>query len=242
MNGTAPDRTRVWLTRLSLAVCIAFTASAEYDLARTLGADPVIAAMLPVAVDAYVIAALRWFRAFDIMLSLAPMGAAQVGAHLLDARVVSVNIPLVVVVSLLVPVALWRTHALARFESEEVPEHVAEYEQPEVGRVPAMYPALADTPAVPELAPEAPAVLVPEVCDVPARAVHAKRVLAEKKTPRTRRVSAPVPVPDEDDVLVERARADFPDRVPTFRELKDAYSIGQQRARRIRAVLGEGKA
>ncbi|MCZ4099861.1 hypothetical protein [Streptomyces sp. H39-C1] len=109
-----PDQTRVWLTRLSLGAGIAFTASAEYQLARTLGASPAVATMLPVAIDAYVVAALRWFRSADIALSLALMGAAQVAAHLLDAHVMAVNVPMVVIVSLLVPVAIWRTHALAR--------------------------------------------------------------------------------------------------------------------------------
>jgi hypothetical protein len=119
---TTPSRTpdadpmRTWLTRLSLAASIAFTAHAEYDLARTLGADPFIAAMLPVFIDAYVVAAPRWFRALDIMLSLSLMSAAQVAAHALDAHVIAVSFELVVVVSLLVPVALWRTHALARGE------------------------------------------------------------------------------------------------------------------------------
>ncbi|MFI6334110.1 hypothetical protein [Streptomyces sp. NPDC050535] len=112
------DPMRTFLTRLSLAAGIAFTAHAEFDLARSLGADPVIAVMLPVSIDAYVVAALRWFKALDVTLSLALMGAAQVAAHLLDARVMAVNIPMVVVVSLLVPVALWRTHALARNEGE----------------------------------------------------------------------------------------------------------------------------
>jgi hypothetical protein len=112
---------RTWLTRLSLGAGIAFTASAEYQLAVTLGAGVLVAAMLPLAIDAYVVAALRWFRAFDIFLSLALMGAAQVAAHLLDAKVVQVDILLVTVVSLLVPVAIWRTHALARAKPTGVP-------------------------------------------------------------------------------------------------------------------------
>lgn len=116
MTAPETDPMRMWLTRLSLAAGIAFTAHAEYDLARTLGADPFIAIMLPVAVDAYVVAALRWFRAFDVTLALALMSAAQVAAHALEAGVIAVSFDLVVVVSLLVPVALWRTHALARGE------------------------------------------------------------------------------------------------------------------------------
>ncbi|MGV9242634.1 hypothetical protein [Streptomyces sp. NPDC003710] len=103
-----------WVRRGSLAAGIAFTATAEYELARRLGAKPPIAVMLPLALDCYVIAALRWFRAFDIALSLALMGAAQVAAHALEAGVLKVSLGLVTVVSLLVPVAIWRTHALAR--------------------------------------------------------------------------------------------------------------------------------
>jgi hypothetical protein len=103
-----------WVRRGSLAAGIAFTATAEYELARRLGAKPPIAVMLPLALDCYVIAALRWFRAFDIALSLALMGAAQVAAHALEAGVIKVTLSLVTVVSLLVPISLWRTHALAR--------------------------------------------------------------------------------------------------------------------------------
>ncbi|WP_192583091.1 hypothetical protein [Streptomyces albicerus] len=137
---TTPSRTpdadpmRTWLTRLSLAAGIAFTAHAEYALARTLGADPFIAAMLPVSIDAYVVAALRWFRALDIMLSLSLMSAAQVAAHALDARVIAVSFELVVVVSLLVPVALWRTHALARGEETVTAPPVAYAPVPVVTR------------------------------------------------------------------------------------------------------------
>ncbi|MFF1321460.1 hypothetical protein ACFVZZ_18840 [Streptomyces chartreusis] len=108
------DDSRVWIRRASLAAGIAFTATSEYELARRLGAKPPIAVMLPVALDCYVIAALKWFRAFDVALSLMLMGAAQVAAHALEAGVITVTLDLVTVVSLLVPISLWRTHALAR--------------------------------------------------------------------------------------------------------------------------------
>ncbi|MFD4527833.1 hypothetical protein ACFWP7_28665 [Streptomyces sp. NPDC058470] len=108
------DNSGVWIRRTSTAAGLAYTAIAEYELARRLGAEVPIAVMLPLALDCYVIAALKWFRAFDVFLSLTLMGAAQVCAHALDAGVVKVNLDLVAVVSLLVPIALWRTHALAR--------------------------------------------------------------------------------------------------------------------------------
>jgi hypothetical protein len=164
---------RTWLTRLSLGAGIAFTASAEYQLAVTLGAGVLVAAMLPLAIDAYVVAALRWFRAFDIFLSLALMGAAQVAAHLLDAKVVQVDIALVTVVSLLVPIAIWRTHALARAKPTEVPAGpqtepvtvlVQRTDPRPVIKVPEPVPHLAldkgykrPLPAVPELPPAPPA-------------------------------------------------------------------------------------
>lgn len=111
---SSPNQIGTWVRRGSLAAGIAFTATAEYELARRLGAKPPIAVMLPVALDCYVVAALKWFRTFDIALSLTLMGAAQVAAHALEAGVLDVSLDMVAVVSLLVPISLWRTHALAR--------------------------------------------------------------------------------------------------------------------------------
>lgn len=131
---TSPDRTRVWLRRASLAAGVAFTATAEYELARRMGAAKPIAVMLPVVIDCYVMAALRWFRAFDVALSLALMGAAQVAAHALDAGVLDVDLRMVVVVSLLAPIAIWRTHALARTKGVHSVETPAS--QPSAAAVP----------------------------------------------------------------------------------------------------------
>lgn len=154
------DDSRVWIRRASTAAGLAYTAIAEYELARRLGAQVPIAVMLPVSVDCYVIAALKWFRAFDVALSLMLMGAAQVAAHALDAGVVEVDLNLVTVVSLLVPVALWRTHALARHTPRDatppasvppVPEQTPTVQAPAdvvLDRVPEP-----DAPGTPELPP-----------------------------------------------------------------------------------------
>jgi hypothetical protein len=172
------DPMRTWLTRLSLAAGVAFTASAEYQLAITLGAGPIVAAMLPIAIDAYVIAALRWFRHFDIALSLSLMGAAQVAAHLLDTGVVRVDILLVTVVSLLVPISIWRTHALARVKPEKLvpsplPEPAAvlveRADQPPTIKVPALVPdpfAEKEFKALLPAVPEPPAEPEPELTAV----------------------------------------------------------------------------
>lgn len=179
------DPTRTWIRRTSTAAGLAYTAIAEYELARRLGAQQPIAVMLPLALDCYVIAALKWFRAFDVALSLILMCAAQVAAHALDAGVVQVSLELVTVVSVLVPVALWRTHALARDEHDDPAEPVAEYAAA-VARVPVpeqappvpeTYPAIeVRVPAVPTAVPpgarllpivarSAPAPVVPEPVD-----------------------------------------------------------------------------
>lgn len=129
---------RAWIRRASLSAGIAFTATAEYELARRLGAKPPIAVMLPLSLDAYVIAALKWFRPFDVFLSLALMGAAQVAAHALEAGVIKVSLDLVTVVSLLVPISLWRTHALARYAPRDATPSAIVPPVPE------------QTPAVPE--------------------------------------------------------------------------------------------
>lgn len=229
----ANDPMRKWLTRLSLAAGIAFTAHAEYDLARTLGADPAIAAMLPVAIDAYVVAALRWFRGFDITLSLALMGAAQIAAHMLDAKVMTVNIPMVIVVSLLVPVAIWRTHALARGEHD--------------------VPVEASTVAEP--APVEPVAVPATVERVPEAYPAIETAVLAAEEPRTRAVVraeyVPDPVPEDDDEpvvtpdpLLPKAKTRFADvlaakDVPGVRTLRSEYGIGQARAQRIRDELKE---
>lgn len=248
-----PDSARAWLTRVSLAAGVVFTATAEYDLARQLGANQVVAAMLPVAVDAYVIAALRWFRALDIALSLALMGAAQVAAHLIDAKVMTMNGWLVVVVSLLVPVAIWRTHALARNAdkpAEAVPETAPAptIERTDEGHVPAVpesgyspYPQLspaylagpADTAPPPEADPPGEETYL---------AAEYGRTRPEVRAEYVPEADEPEQVQPDEDELTDKARGDFAERLaqgraPSVRAIKNAYGIGQPRAQRIRDEL-----
>ncbi|MFG2544363.1 hypothetical protein ACGFOM_18170 [Streptomyces sp. NPDC048594] len=218
------DSIRKWLTRGSVAAGIAFTATAEYDLALALGASRPVAVMLPLALDLYVIAALRWFRRVDIALSLALMGAAQVAAHLLSADVMTVNTPMVVVVSLLVPVSIWRTHALARPVPDPAPA------------VPA--PAAEDVPA-PEPEPERVPVSLTKAPALPAVPAAPPRVRAPRtrRTGRTRSRAVPGPVaPGTPDPLVETARQTL-GGTPSVRKLRSEYGIGQVRAQRIRDEL-----
>ena len=237
-----------WLANVSLAAGVAFTATAEYSLARRLGAQEVVAVMLPVAIDAYAIAALKRFRAFDIGLSLALMCAAQVSAHLLDSRVMPVNGWLVTIVSLLVPVAIWRTHALARSEDDVPAEQPAEYtEAVEVERVPAApeaYPAIAQrVPEIPQAVPDG-ARLLP-VFECPGELRRALRT-----RPEPRREYVPDPPNDEPDPLdalgyglaAEHFKTELlAGEIPSIRDIKNCLSVGQDKAKQIqeafRAVL-----
>ncbi|MFI2349720.1 hypothetical protein ACH492_22235 [Streptomyces sp. NPDC019443] len=156
------------LVAISLLAGVGFTASAEYHLARTIGAPVPVAVLLPVALDVYVIAAIRRSRGRDIALSLLLMGIAQVSAHMLEAHVVKVSVPLVAAVSLLVPLVIWRVHALAVLADEPAGEEPVEA-GPEVERVPVPETSHEAGPVAVETArrPELPA--VPKTPPVPVR-------------------------------------------------------------------------
>lgn len=252
------DPTRKWIRRASTAAGLAYTAIAEYELARRLGARPPIAVMLPLSLDCYVIAALKWFRAFDVALSLILMCAAQIAAHALEAGVVKVSLNLVTVVSVLVPVALWRTHALARGEHETPAEptklDVIQLEtSTEVERVPEAYPAIeAPVPAVPEAVP-AGVRLLPIVARPEA---SRQREAFAAEPPRTRdEVHEYVPEPpeqgvpeDDEDPLTaagvawaaEQFKGHLLDgHVPSIRDIKAGLSVGQDRAKEIQDAFRE---
>lgn len=155
-----PDETATgtgWdpLVAISLVAGVGFTATAEYDLARTIGAAVPVAVLLPLALDVYVVAAIRRARGRDIALALVLMGTAQVAAHMLAARVVAVSVPLVAAVSLLVPLSIWRVHALAvparkrqaKTSTAPVPVPAADIEQVPV---PEAVPVRPELTAVPE--------------------------------------------------------------------------------------------
>ncbi|MGR6973213.1 hypothetical protein ACU639_27105 [Streptomyces cynarae] len=101
------------LLALALTAGIAVTAYSEWQLALQVGIHPLLAPLFPVAVDTYVVASVRAGQGRDIAASLAVMGGCQVSAHLLTTHSVIASIPLVATVSLLIPVTVWRVHALA---------------------------------------------------------------------------------------------------------------------------------
>jgi hypothetical protein len=109
------------LPAVTLLAVLTITASAEYELARTVLNQPAkIAWALPVAVDSYVLAALRARR--DVGAALAVMAGAltaSMAAHLslvglpVDARLPgTVTAPLATAIMTVLVVVAWRVHVL----------------------------------------------------------------------------------------------------------------------------------
>lgn len=114
--GSSPSsvsRTDQILLALALVAGIAVTAAGEWELARQVGISPVVAPLLAVVIDVYVIAAVRAGQGRDVAAALAMMGGAQVAAHLLSTDHIGSSVALVAAVSLVAPVVIWRVHALA---------------------------------------------------------------------------------------------------------------------------------
>ncbi|MFD5218042.1 hypothetical protein ACFWMH_10315 [Streptomyces tendae] len=154
----------------ALAAALAVTASAEYALARAAGFGEWTAAALPAALDIYAVRALRARR--DVAAAVAAMIATNAAAHLVAAGLLPVDWPLVVAVSAIAPLVLWRVHRLA--------DHVeATPEQPLVPLVNTARPA-----AVP---------LVDDGTDTPGKEIGAPNVpvTAQQRVAGHRAVTAP---------------------------------------------------
>ncbi|MEU3094885.1 hypothetical protein ABZ690_08700 [Streptomyces sp. NPDC006967] len=120
MHDPTHVRKRDPLLWAATAAVLVVLASAEYELARACGFGPYVAAGVPAALDVYALAALRARRdVFAVVLSLIAVNAAS---HLVEVGLLPVSVPLVVAVSAVAPLVLWRVHRL----SERHPEPAAE--------------------------------------------------------------------------------------------------------------------
>lgn len=107
----------------ALAAALVTMASAEYDLARVSGFGEYVAAGVPAALDIYTVRALRVRR--DVLGAVAAMVAVNAASHLVTAGLLPVSVPLVVSVSAIAPLVLWRVHSLGTgAEGDPVPEQV----------------------------------------------------------------------------------------------------------------------
>jgi hypothetical protein len=129
------DRIGPWI---ALYAAIGLTASGEYALAHLVGFPGLIAALLPIAIDIYVIQAFRRHR--DVAAALILMVATNALFHLADAHLFGVTPPnpetgatayratwwLIVAVSAIGPFIVWRVHRITETQPETVPVAVSE--------------------------------------------------------------------------------------------------------------------
>ncbi|OQR64762.1 hypothetical protein B6E66_07330 [Streptomyces maremycinicus] len=106
----------------ALAAVLTVLASAEYNLAVACGFGTYVAAGVPAALDVYALAALRARRdVFTVVLTLIAVNAAS---HLVEVGLLPVSVTLVVAVSAVAPLVLWRVHRLSEDRAELGPEPV----------------------------------------------------------------------------------------------------------------------
>jgi hypothetical protein len=120
----------------ALVAALVVTASAEYALARSAGFGTYVAGGVPAALDIYAVRALRARR--DVAAVVLAMVAVNAASHLVAAGLLPVSVPLVVAVSSIAPLVLWRVHRLAE-HIDQAPEPAADHfrEAPELIEVPA---------------------------------------------------------------------------------------------------------
>ncbi|MEW2573584.1 hypothetical protein [Streptomyces sp. NPDC047070] len=103
------DRDLLGLAALSAALIA--TASAEYELARAVGFGEFTAGCIPAALDVYALRAFSVKR--DVPAVVVALIATNALAHLVAFGALTVSVPLVVAVSAIAPLVLWRVKALS---------------------------------------------------------------------------------------------------------------------------------
>lgn len=131
----------------ALAAVLVVLASAEYQLAVACGFGTYVAAGVPAALDVYALAALRARR--DVLAVVTVLIAVNAASHLVEVGLLPVSVPLVVAVSAVAPLVLWRVHRLSERHAEPAP--VVEAEPVPAVAEPAPEPA---EPIIVERAPE----------------------------------------------------------------------------------------
>lgn len=224
----------------AMLASIAVTAHGEWSLAVACGYANAVAAGLPIAIDAYAIRAMRAGR--EIFPPVLLMIATNAAAHLVHGGMLTVAPWLVVLVSGIAPVVLWRVHALRRHE-QTAPEPTTDdivISSPEA----APEPEAESVPAVPE-----PVRLIPEVVPEGARllpivarpAPAAKALVPAAEYTRTRAEVHAEYVPDAAPLTeygLGLAAEQFKEQllsgsVPSIRAIKERVSVGQNRAKEI---------
>ncbi|MEU7718182.1 hypothetical protein [Streptomyces tibetensis] len=113
---------------VATAAVLTVLASAEYELARACGFGLYVAAGVPAALDVYALAALRARR--DVLAVVLSLIAVNAASHLVEVGLLPVSVALVVAVSAVAPLVLWRVHRLSELQPEPAAEPVPAVAEP----------------------------------------------------------------------------------------------------------------
>lgn len=119
----------LWAALIAVLVVLA---SAEYRLAVACGFGQYVAAGVPAALDVYAIAALRARR--DVLAVVAVLIGVNAASHLVEVGLLPVDVPLVVAVSAVAPLVLWRVHRLGEVRTEPAETAPGLTPEPSTGR------------------------------------------------------------------------------------------------------------
>jgi hypothetical protein len=236
----------LWAALLAVLVVLA---SAEYRLAVACGFGPWVAAGLPASLDVYALAALRARR--DVLTVVSVLIGVNAASHLVEVGLLPVSWQLVVAVSAVAPLVLWRVHRLSDDHTPTAPpaEYAAAVERVPVPApappAPEAYPALPEpVPAVPEAVPAGvqllPIVARPEPVAADATfAAEPPRTRTQvhaEYTPETPEDAVPDAEPDPltafglGDTAQQFRDELLAGEVPSIRSIKDRVRCGQSRA------------
>jgi hypothetical protein len=112
----------------ALAAVLVVLASAEYQLAVACGFGQYVAAGVPAALDVYALAALRARR--DVLAVVTVLIGVNAASHLVEVGLLPVSVTLVVAVSAVAPLVLWRVHRLSEQQTEPRPEPIPVMTEP----------------------------------------------------------------------------------------------------------------
>ncbi|MER6532161.1 hypothetical protein [Streptomyces sp. NPDC001508] len=104
-------KNRDLLGALALLAALVATASAEYELARAVGYGKFVAGCIPAALDVYALRAFSVKR--DVSAVVAALILTNALAHLVSSGLIPVSVPLVIAVSAIAPLVLWRVKTLS---------------------------------------------------------------------------------------------------------------------------------
>jgi len=164
-----------WLTWAAMGAALAVTASAEWSLAVACGFGPWMAAGVPASLDIYTLRAMDTGQ--DVPYAVIAMIVVQALAHLVAAGVISVSWPLIVLVSAIAPLVLWRVHKLGTHSGTHQDSAVlAEVSTPVSSVSTAVNGSVSPLPATPdtesEPTPYAPLRTVPEPVEAEYSPTH----------------------------------------------------------------------